>query len=60
MLLDKSVDNADMPVSYQEWRRNLLAEIDVLPNTVAKGNEFVRRVLQIYYDLSGGGHYQCD
>jgi len=52
MLLDKSVDNADMPVLYQEWRRNLLAEIDVLPNTVAKGNEFVRRVLQIYYDLS--------
>ncbi len=37
---------------YTEWKQNFLAEIDALPHTSAKGDAFVQRILQIYYNLS--------
>ncbi len=39
-------------IPYAEWKPNFLAEIDAQPNTTAKGDKFVSKVLQIYYNLS--------
>jgi len=45
-------DVIETSTSYQEWKNTLLTDIDALPHTVAVGNEFVRRVLRSYYQLS--------
>ena len=42
----------DMLTTYAEWKQNFLAEIDALPHATAKGDTFVHKVLQIYYNLS--------
>jgi hypothetical protein len=39
-------------VDYSEWRQNLLAEIDEYPDTIALGDKFVQRVLQMLCGLS--------
>lgn len=39
-------------VSYDEWKSNFLADIEAQPHTTAKGDLFVSKVLQIYYNLS--------
>lgn len=39
-------------VSYEEWKSNLITEIESEHNTVAKGDLFVQKILQIYYGLS--------
>src|SRR5258708_604677 len=39
-------------VSCAEWKSNFLAEIEAQPHTTAKGDAFVGKVLQIYYNLS--------
>src|SRR6266571_8343366 len=38
--------------TYSEWEQSFLAEIDAQPHTVAKGDVFVQKILQIRYDLS--------
>ncbi len=42
----------DAPLSFDEWKQALLAQINALPHTVAQGNAFVRYVLQTAYNLS--------
>lgn len=42
----------DMIITYSEWKQDFLAEIDALPHTTARGDTFVQKVLQIYYNLS--------
>ena len=42
----------DFLVKYPEWQQNFLAEIDARPHATAKGDTFVHKVLQIYYNLS--------
>src|SRR6266496_2489616 len=42
----------DTFATYEEWKQNFLAEIDALPDNVAKGDAFVSQVLQAYYNLS--------
>lgn len=42
----------DVVISFQEWKQNFLNEIDALPHPSAKGDDFVQKVLQIYYNLS--------
>ena len=39
-------------ISYEEWKPNFLSDIEAQPNTTAKGDAFVSKVLQIYYNLS--------
>ncbi len=43
---------AEPLTTYQEWKEHFLADIDELPHNVAKGDTFVHKVLQIYYNLS--------
>ena len=42
----------DMIVTYSEWKQEFLTKIDALPHTTARGDTFVQKVLQIYYNLS--------
>lgn len=42
----------DMFIKFSEWKQDFLAEIDALPHTTEKGDVFVQKVLQIYYNLS--------
>jgi hypothetical protein len=42
----------DMIATYLEWKQDFLAEINALPHTTARGDAFVQKVLQIYYNLS--------
>jgi hypothetical protein len=42
----------DTIATFPEWKQNFIAEIEALPHTVAKGDAFVHKVLQIYYNLS--------
>ncbi len=44
--------DVEVLVSYEEWKNNFLAEIEIQPHTVAKGDTFVQKVLQMYYNLS--------
>jgi hypothetical protein len=39
-------------IPYAEWKPNFLAEVEAQQNTTAKGDKFVSKVLQIYYNLS--------
>jgi len=39
-------------VSYSEWKSNFLADVEAQPHTTAKGDLFVSKVLQIYFNLS--------
>ncbi len=42
----------DTLTMYSEWQHSFLAEIEAQPHTVAKGDVFVQKILQIRYDLS--------
>lgn len=46
------VADIETKVAYEEWRHNFLAEIETLPHSVAKGDAFVQKTLQMYYNLS--------
>src|SRR5436305_2529146 len=37
---------------YQEWKQSFVSEINAQPHPVARGDLFVQKVLQIYYNLS--------
>jgi hypothetical protein len=39
-------------ISYEEWKPIFLTDVEAQPNTTAKGDRFVSKVLQIYYNLS--------
>ena len=39
-------------ISYEDWKQIFLADVDAQPHTTAKGDKFVSKVLQIYYNLS--------
>lgn len=43
-----------MLIKYADWKQEFLAEIEALSHTTAKGDVFVQKVLQIYYNLSEG------
>jgi hypothetical protein len=42
----------DTIITYSEWKQSFLAEIETQPHSVAKGDLFVQKILQIRYDLS--------
>lgn len=42
----------ESPITFSDWKQEFLAEIDALPHTTEKGDTFVQKVLQIYYNLS--------
>lgn len=44
----------DMLINYIDWKQDFLKEIEALPHSTAKGDMFVQKVLQIYYNLSEG------
>src|ERR1700680_4509944 len=46
------MEDVETLVSYEEWKSNLLAEIESQPNSVTKGDLFVQKVLQMSYGFS--------
>lgn len=48
----KTIMVTDILATYSEWEQSFLREIEAQPHSVAKGDVFVQKILQIRYDLS--------